>query len=122
MAIIKPPSLVSSTPTSSPPPRKLGPAGLTLWQAVMSEYQIDDIGGTAILLQICLTQDRVEQLAAQIAIDGCVVYTKSGPKAHPALRDELQGRAFICRNLQRLGLNIETVKPIGRPSGWSPPT
>jgi hypothetical protein len=48
-----------------------------------------------------------------------VVQTGSGPKAHPALRDELAGRAFIVRTLERLGLNVETIKPMGRPSkGW----
>jgi len=46
--------------------------------------------------------------------------TKSGPREHPALRAELGCRAFVCRNLQRLGLNIETLKPVGRPSGFSP--
>ena len=28
------------------------------------------------------------------------------PKAHPLLRDETQIRAFICRGLSRLGLNV----------------
>jgi hypothetical protein len=51
--------------------------------------------------------------------DGEVVHTRNGPKAHPALRDELAGRAFIVRTLERLGLNVETIKPMGRPSkGW----
>ena len=30
-------------------------------------------------------------------------------------------RAFIVRTLERLGLNVETIKPMGRPSygfGW----
>jgi hypothetical protein len=37
------------------------------------------------------------------------------PKAHPLLRDETQIRAFICRGLSRLGLNVEAIKPVGRP-------
>ena len=110
----------STTPTGSCPPRKLGHHGMTLWNGVQSEYRVDDIGGIETLCQICGAADRVEQLANQIAIDGCVVYGKTGPKAHPALRDELANRAFIVRGLQRLGLNIESVKPQGRPAGWSP--
>ena len=43
--------------------------------------------------------------------------TKHGMKEHPALRAELGCRAFITRNLQRLGLNLEDVKPVGRPLG-----
>jgi hypothetical protein len=47
------------------------------------------------------------------------VTTKVGPKAHPALRDELNGRAFICRTLQRLGVTDQPIKAMGRPSrGW----
>jgi hypothetical protein len=56
-------------------------------------------------------------LAEQISIDGAVIQTKNGPRAHPALKDELANRAFICRTLERLGLNLEAVKPVGRPSG-----
>ena len=119
----KPPlTLVPSTSSRNAPPRKLGAPGRELWDSITSEFDISDSGGIAVLMQACLAQDRVVQLADQIAIDGCVVYTKTGPKAHPALRDELAGRAFIVRTLQKLGVNIEAVRPQGRPPGWSPPT
>src|SRR5262249_21209165 len=63
-------------------------------------------------------------LAEQIARDGNVIYSRNGvPRSHPAIRDELAARAFVCRILERLGLNVETIKPPGRPptpSGWSP--
>ena len=36
---------------------------------------------------------------------------------NPAIKDELALRSFIVRTLQRLGLNLETVKPVGRPGG-----
>ena len=94
---------------------------MSLWNAVMTDYRIMDVGGVELLAQICAAQDRLEELAACIARDGAVVYTRLGPKAHPALRQELAARAFICRTLERLGLNIETVKPAGRPAegfGW----
>jgi hypothetical protein len=76
------------------------------------------------LAQACAAEDRVEALAARIDADGEVLHTRNGPKAHLALRDELAGRAFIVRTLERLGLNVETVKPVGRPCkpvGWQPP-
>lgn len=88
---------------------------------MQTEYRIDDAGGIELLAQACAAADRVEALAERINVDGEVVHTRAGPKAHPALRDELAGRAFICRTLERLGLNLETIKPIGRPprdSGW----
>jgi len=43
---------------------------MTLWDAVQSEYQISDIGGTEILAQICSALDRAEEMARQIDNDG----------------------------------------------------
>jgi len=114
------PSKKGGTPSfSAQPPRQLGKQGLTFWNAVMHEYSIEDIGGVEVLAQICAALDRAEQCAEQVDRDGPTVETKSGLREHPALKGELANRAFVTRNLQRLGLNIETLKPVGRPSGWS---
>jgi hypothetical protein len=119
------PPLTVVGPASSgiSPPRKLGQHGMSLWNTIQAAYQIDDVGGIEVLAQICAAQDRVEALAERISADGEVIHTRNGPKAHPALRDELQCRSFIVRTLERLGLNVETIKPIGRPPrgiGWIP--
>jgi hypothetical protein len=114
-------TLINPAATGVSPPRKLGQHGLSLWNSVQTAYRIDDVGGIELLAQACAASDRVEALAERISADGEVVNTRAGPKAHPALRDELAGRAFIVRTLERLGLNVETIKPVGRPSktGWS---
>jgi hypothetical protein len=114
-------TLVNPAATGISPPRKLGLHGLSLWNSVQTAYRIDDVGGVELLAQVCAAADRVEALAERISADGEVVHTRTGPKAHPALRDELAGRAFIVRTLERLGLNVEAIKPIGRPSKtkWS---
>jgi len=39
-----------------------------------------------------------------------------GIKTHPGVKDELACRGFVCRTLHRLGLNVETIKPKGRPA------
>jgi hypothetical protein len=109
-------SLIDPASTGISPPRKLGHHGLSLWNSIQSAYRIDDVGGIELLTQVCAAADRVEALAERISADGEVVHTRAGPKAHPALRDELAGRAFIVRTLERLGLNVETIKPMGRPS------
>ena len=109
-------TLVNPAATGVSPPRKLGQHGLSLWNSVQTAYRIDDVGGIELLAQACAASDRVEALAERITTDGEVVQTRAGPKAHPALRDELAGRAFIVRTLERLGLNVEAIKPIGRPS------
>ena len=49
---------------------------------------------------------------------------QGGIKMHPGVKDELACRGFVCRTLHRLGLNVETIKPNGRPAagiGWVPP-
>jgi hypothetical protein len=118
-------TVVGSGTTSAQPPRPLGDHGRRLWDHVQHEYGIADIGGVETLAQACAGLDRAEQLASQIAADGLVIPTKTGLKAHPALRDELAARAFVVRTLERLGITVEAIKPVGRPGsgglGWIPP-
>ncbi len=121
MATKKPRIKLVSSNANATPASEFGKAGQELWDLITDEYDISDAGGIALLKQICHAQDRVAQLAAQIALDGAVVTVRGAPKAHPALRDELANRAFISRTIARLGLNFEPVKPVGRPpgGGWS---
>ena len=109
-------SVVDPTPNLPQPPRKLGAHGLDLWQAVQREYHISDPGGAELLYESCSALDRAEELAERINTDGAIVQTRNGPKAHPALAAELAARAFVCRTLERLGLNLESIRPIGRPN------
>ena len=71
--------------------------------------------GREILYHACAALDRAEDCAAQIAIDGPVLRTKSGIREHPALRCELASRSFCVRTLARLGLDYEPVKAVGCP-------
>jgi hypothetical protein len=119
------PSLTVVSPDFSipTPPIKLGDAGQSLWNRIQTEYAITDAGGVELLAQICGAADTVEALSAQIAQDGAVVRTRTGPKPHPALRDLLNHRAFIARTMTKLGIDVEPVKPMGRPSkpnAWTP--
>jgi hypothetical protein len=62
-------------------------------------------------------------LAEAIMRDGATVYSDSGvPRSHPGIKDELNARALVVRTLERLGLNVEAVRPVGRPparAGWT---
>jgi hypothetical protein len=116
-------SLVKPASTAISPPRALGAHGMALWNRIQAEYRIEDTGGIELLTQACQALDRAEELAAAIAHDGSVVYSRTGaPKTHPAVKDELACRAFLVRTIERLGLNVEAIKPtIGRPpnsTGW----
>jgi hypothetical protein len=119
LKLVKPSSV-----TGSQPSRTLGKAGATLWSAVMTEYDLQDSGGLEMLLQACAALDRAENLRLEIDRDGEVIRTRGTVRDHPALKHELANRAFVVRALSRLGLNFETVKPVGRPPqpiGWQPP-
>jgi hypothetical protein len=109
-------SSVDPGATAPPPPRQLGKHGGELWRRVQTEYAVTDTGGAEILMQACAALDRAEALAVRIVEDGEVIYGKTGPRTHPAIKDEVANRAFVVRALSRLGLNFEAIKSVGRPS------
>jgi hypothetical protein len=109
-------ALVKTTETFLEPPRSLHKAGAAMWTSIMQEYRIEDSGGQAMLEQICQAADRVQEFTAIISREGLVVRTKQGPRDHPLLRHEQAARSFIIRSLHRLGLDVEPLRPIGRPS------
>ena len=77
-----------------------------------------------LLTQACQGLDRAEELAARIAKDGAVIQGRFGPQAHPALKAEMEARAFVCRTLQRLGLDsgsrLDGQDAAGSVAGWVP--
>jgi hypothetical protein len=118
-------SVINPTSSAIDPPRKLGKYGTSLWNSIQSNYRIDDVGGRELLALACQTLDRVESLSEQIRTDGEVFRDGIGkPTAHPALRDELAGRAFIARTLERLGVTtVAPDTPSGRPrKHWRGPS
>jgi hypothetical protein len=50
-------------------------------------------------------------------MQGEMITSRGLVRSHPLLRDELANRAFAVRAIQRLGLDLEPVKAIGRPPG-----
>jgi hypothetical protein len=113
---------VSLAASGLAPPRRLGADGMDLWVRVMDTYAIEDVGGIELLAQACSALDRAEQLARAIAQDGVVISAENGRRSHPACKDELACRAFIVRTLEKLGVTVEPIKPVGRPptsKGWT---
>lgn len=107
--------IVKSTDGAPQPPRKLGKSGADLWRRVHSAYAIEDEGGIELLCLACEALDRAESLRAAIEIDGEILKTKTGLKDHPGLKHELASRAFVSKCISRLGLDVEAIKPVGRP-------
>jgi hypothetical protein len=104
--------------TVPPPPGTLGSFGLDLWRSVVTAYEFSDAGSYQVLYQACAACDRAESCRAQIDQDGEMLRVGKTVRSHPLLRDELANRAFLCRALARLGLDLEPVRSgPGRPPG-----
>ena len=100
------------------PLRPLCKHGAAMWARVMGEYEIADSGGLELLQLACEGMDTAEQYRLQIENDGLMVRTSKagGLRDHPLIRHRLQVLAFITRTIQRLGLDVEATKPMGRPA------
>jgi hypothetical protein len=104
------------------PPPNLRASGANCWKRVMAEYDVQDSGGLELLQQLCASLDDIASYDAIIDAEGVMIRAKIGTKAHPLLKERLSARAFVARTIQRLGLNIEVVRPTsGRPPGQSYP-
>jgi hypothetical protein len=99
------------------PPADLGETGAHLWRTIQHQYLISDAGGLAMLKLACESADRAQRCRRQIDEDGEVVRGRTGPRDHPLLKHELGARSFTVRTLQKLGLDLEPVKAVGRPAG-----
>jgi hypothetical protein len=86
------------------PPRPLGKHGSLLWQGVLKEYDIADVGGREMLAQACAMLDRSEELRERSTRWG---RGQTGLRSR-SLKHELASRAFVVRACQ-LGLDVEPV-------------
>jgi hypothetical protein len=76
-----------------------------------------------LLLLACEATDTAETLNQIVAREGPTIRTTTGQRAHPLLKEILANRGFIARTLTKLGVTVDTARPIGRPSpgfGWRP--
>jgi hypothetical protein len=108
----------SGTQPFPTPPRPLDKHGAALWRAINLEYAITDVGGIEMAALACAALDRAESCREQIDTDGEIVKIKGIPREHPLLKIELANRAFVVRTLQKLGLDSEPIRAVGRPPGY----
>jgi hypothetical protein len=89
----------------APAPSELGPAGTALWDAIVTEWDVSDSGGLAVLQEACHSRDTAERLRREIAAIGDTVeLSGGGTKANPLIVLELQARSLTARLLGRLGV------------------
>jgi hypothetical protein len=111
---------------NNPPPRPLGHHGQSLFDRVLSEYDVSDVAGRELLTLACQSLDRAEALREAIDRDGELLMSRTGVlREHPGIKPELANRAFVVKTLGKLGLDLEPLRSgPGRPTnrgGWVPP-
>jgi len=97
------------------PPVDLGEPGQRLWDKIMGECDLTDLG-CELLLEACQGRDRAESMRMQIDRDGELIQTARGLRENPLLKLELQTKAFVTRTLHKLAIS-EPTRPVGRPPG-----
>jgi hypothetical protein len=103
----KPVQIVAFRPGNAPAPApaELGVAGTQLWDAIVTEWDISDSGGLAVLQEACHSRDVSERLRRQIAATGDEVeLSGGGTKPNGLIVLELQARSLTARLLGRLGV------------------
>jgi hypothetical protein len=64
--------LVKPRGNGTAPPRKLGQHGQSLWDRVMSEYDLEDVAGRELLTLACRALDRAETCRALVDREGAI--------------------------------------------------
>lgn len=101
------------------PPKHLSKEGQSLWNRLLTEYEIEDEAGLLILQTACEAFDRMREAQAIIKVEGLTVEDRFlQKKAHPLTTVERDSRAAMMQALKSLNLDLEPLndRP-GRPDG-----
>lgn len=99
-------------------PKHLSIEAKKIFKSLCDEYSINDCAGLRILRVALEAFDRAQAAREQIDNDGMTVVDKAGQvKPHPLLPIERDSRAAFLAGLKHLNLDLEPIKPMGRPPG-----
>lgn len=105
--------------TEPKPPDHLKPDGRAFWEAVRTDYSIDDAAGLALLTTAAEALDRIRGAQAAIAEHGEMTRDRYGQlKTNPACALEKDSRGGFLAALRDLHLDLEPLRDApGRPPG-----
>jgi hypothetical protein len=83
------------------PPVGLRAPGRRLWDSITGDYALDE-HEIVLLREIVRTVDLVDELDARVRVDGAVIESPQGVKAHPAAVEARQQRITLARMLAAL--------------------
>lgn len=84
-----------------PVPKGVKDAGSRLWRSVLAGYDLEE-HELALLLEAARTVDLLDELDAAVRVDGALVQSPQGLKAHPAATEARQQRITLARLLAAL--------------------
>ncbi len=87
-------------------PRGLRTAGRRLWDAVTTDFELDD-SALAVLVQAAYTVDELEVLRVKLADIDPIVESGHGPRIHPAWTEARVRRLALAKMIQSLNLPKE---------------
>ena len=105
--------------TKPKPPASLSLPARNLWQSIVDEYGIADVGGLTVLSAGIEAYERMREAQAVVGREGLTIQDRYGvAKAHPACAVERDCRGQWLAALKMLNLDVEPVASrIGRPAG-----
>jgi hypothetical protein len=83
------------------PPAGTRAAGSRLWRAVLADYALEE-HELALLREAVRTADVLDELDARVKVDGAIIDSPQGLKAHPAAVEARQQRITLARLLAAL--------------------
>ncbi len=100
-------------------PRHFSKEAKGLWKNILSEYDIEDSAGLAILQTALEAFDRLKEAQKEIERNGMTMRDRWGQvKPNPLLPVERDSRAQFLQGLKALNLDLEPLRDtIGRPGG-----
>jgi hypothetical protein len=75
--------------------------GLRLWRSVVADFDLDE-HELALLREAARCVDTLDELDARVKVDGAVISSPQGLKAHPAAVEARQQRITLARLLAAL--------------------
>lgn len=99
-------------------PEHLSEDAREMWDKFVTEFDLCDTPGQAILRNALEAWDRAQAAREAIDSDGMTVRGSDGQlKVHPLITTERDSRAAFLSGLKALRLDIEPKKSVGRPAG-----
>jgi hypothetical protein len=104
------PKKLRLTPENPPAPGHLSEESRRLWDEIVSEFEIRDAPGLAILASGLESRDRADEARRLLDVEGLTVAgSRGGTRAHPAVTIERDSRAAWLQALKLLNCQPEPV-------------